>query len=386
MNSQRGRKLKTRPKHLRLILLASSLLALCAHAWTSQTQEWTLKVSAAKAQVRQRPDAASPVVSVLPKGMTLKSFAKEGEWFRVIIEPEPKGLVVVGYISSAEVEVVEKKAAEEPKLWEEVTPEFRGVGLSVRLGGGFFFFGSGDIKPGVAGMFDQTEDIISSLDAVIEESKKVSLQSGYDIWGDVIYHLNSRIGAGLRFDYFKASSENTLRFTMDNPYEPYTIWTLPDIIAFSISPEFYYSYPLSRLLTFVANGGPTVYFVEYRYGQKFIIPAIEEDVEQKVKATRFGFQGGIGLEFRLNPRATVFVETQGRYARISSLEGEEILFRSWYLQIFSSKENGTLYYEEAGKYPSLVVLTDESAAARDVRKAVLDLSGISLALGIRFKF
>ncbi len=376
----------TKQKRLWLILLASGLLALPVHAWTSQTQEWTLKVSAAKAQVHQQPDAASPVVSVLPKGTTLKSFAKEGEWFRVIVEPEPKGLVVVGYLSSAEVEVVEKKSAEEPELWEEVTPEFRGVGLSLRLGGGFFFFGSGDINPGVAGMFDQTEELISSLEADILESNKVPLQSGYDIWGDVIYHLNSRFGAGLRFDYYKASSENTLRFTIDNPYDSYTIWTLPDVTALSVSPEFYYSYPLSRLLTFVANGGPAVYFVQYHYGEKFIIPAIEEDIEQKVKATRFGLQGGIGLEFRLNPRATIFFETQGRYAKISSLEGEDIYFRSWNLQIFSSKENGTLYYEEAGKYPSLVVLTDESAAARDVRKAVLDLSGISLALGIRFKF
>jgi opacity protein-like surface antigen len=378
--------LTTKQKRLWLILLASGLLAFSIHAWSAQASEWTLRVSAANARVHQKPDAESPVVSVLPKGTTLKSFAKEGEWFRVIIEPEQKGLVIVGYLLSADVEVVEKKSAEEPELWEETTPEFRGVGLSVRLGGGFFFFGSGDIKPGVAGMFDQTEEILSSLDAVIEESNKVPLQSGYDIWGDFIYHLNSRIGAGLRFDYYKASSENTLRFTLDDPYEPYTIWTLPDITALSISPEFYYSYPLSRLLTFIANGGPAVYFVEYRYGQKFITPAIEEDVEQKVKATRFGFQGGIGLEFRLNPRATVFVETQGRYARISSLKGEEILFRSWYLQIFSSKENGTLYYEEAGKYPSLVVLSDESAATRGVRKAVLDLSGVSLALGIRFKF
>jgi hypothetical protein len=372
--------------YLWLVLCGSSFLALSVHVWSAQASEWTLKVSVAEARVRLKPDSASPAVSVLPKGTILKSFAKEGEWFRVTVEAGQKGFVVIGYLSSADIEVVEKKSVEEPDLWEEVTPEFRGVGLSVRLGGGFFIFGSGDIEPGVSGMFDQTEDTISSLDADIQESKKVPIQSGYDLWGDIIYHLNSRIGVGLRFDHFQASAKSTLRFTMDDPYEPYTIWSLPDITAVSISPEFYYSHPLSRLLTFVANGGPALYFVDYEYGRKFIIPAIEEDIHQKVKATRFGFQGGIGLEFRLNPRATIFVETQGRYARISNLEGEEIFFRSWNLQIFSSKENGSFYYDEVGKYPGLVVLSDESAAAENVRKAVLDLSGVSLALGVRFKF
>jgi opacity protein-like surface antigen len=372
--------------YLWLVLCGSSFLALSVHAWSAQASEWTLKVSVTEARVRLKPDPASPAVSVLPKGTILKSFAKEGEWFRVTVEAGQKGFVVIGYLSSADIEVVEKKSVEEPDLWEEVTAEFRGVGISVRIGGGFFFFGSGDIEPGVSGMFDQTEDTISSLDADIQESKKVPIQSGYDLWGDIIYHLNSRIGVGLRFDHFQASAKSTLRFTIYDPYEPFTIWSLPDITAISISPEFYYSYPLNRLLTFVANGGPALYFVDYEYGRKFIIPMLEEDIHQKVKATRFGFQGGIGLEFRLNPRATIFVETQGRYARISNLEGEEIFFRSWNLQIFSSKENGSFYYDEVGTYPSLVVLSNESAAAENVRKAVLDLSGVSLALGVRFKF
>lgn len=378
--------MKTKKKFVWLIVWGFVLLAVSVQAWTAQASEWTLKVSVTEAPVRLKPDPASPVVSTLPKGTILKSFAREGEWFRVVTEPGREGFSVIGYVASTDVEIVEKKAVEEPELWEEATAEFRGVGLSVRLGGGFFFFGSGDIEPGVAGMFDETEELIRSLEAVVEESKKVPFQSGYDLWGDIIYHLNSRIGVGLRFDYFKASSKSTLRFTMEDPFEPYTIWSMPDLSAISVSPSFYYSYPLNRLLTFVANGGPALYFVDYEYGQKFIIPLIEEDIHQRVKANRFGFQGGIGLEFRLNPRVVVFVETQGRYARISNLEGEEIFYRSWYSQIFSSKENGSLYYEEGGEFPSLVVLSDESAAGEDVRKAVLDFSGVSLALGLRIKF
>ncbi len=378
--------MKTKRKLVWLIVWGSAILAISGQAWSAQASEWTLKVSSAEARVRLKPDPASAVVSVLTKGTILKSFAREGEWFRVVTESGREGFSVIGYVASTDVEIVEKKAVEESEFWEEATAEFRGVGLSVRLGGGFLFFGSGDIEPGVSGMFDETEDLIRSLEAVVEESNKVPFKTGYDIWGDVIYHLNSRIGVGLRFDYFKASSKSTLRFTMEDPFEPYTIWSMPDFSAISISPSFYYSYPLNRLLTFVVNGGPTLYFVDYEYGKKFIIPLIEEDIYQKVKANRLGFQGGIGLEFRLNPRVVVFVETQGRYARISNLEGEETFFRSWFGQIWSLRKNGSLYYEEGDQYPGLVVLSDESAAGEDVRKAVLDFSGVSLALGLRIRF
>jgi hypothetical protein len=378
--------LKMRKKFLWLIIWGSGLFLCSVQAWNAQASEWTLKVSVAEARIRLKPDPFSPTLSVVPKGTILKSFAREGEWFRVITEPGREGFVAIGYVLSNEVEVVEEKTLEEPDSWEEVSEEYRGAGISLRLGAGFFFFQSGDIERGVSGMFDETADVISSLGPTVEEIGKKSMRSGYDISGDIIYNLNSRIGVGIRFNYTHASQDSFLRFNFQDPSSPYTMWNMPRITSICISPQFYYAYPLSRILTLVANGGPALYLVDYEFGRKFVIPSIEEDIHQKVKANSLGFQGGIGLEFRLNPRVDLFMEAQGRYGKISNFEGNESTYKSWHSQIWTSNEDGFLYYEEGEQYPRLVVLSEESAGVGDVRKAVLNFSGVSLAAGFRIKF
>jgi hypothetical protein len=63
-----------------------------------QASEWTLKVSVSEARIRLKPDPLGPTLSAVPKGTILKSFAREGEWFRVITEPGREGFVTIGYV------------------------------------------------------------------------------------------------------------------------------------------------------------------------------------------------------------------------------------------------------------------------------------------------
>lgn len=375
-----------RKRSLWLALCGFGFLLISVQPGQAEAVGWTLKVSVDGAQVHLKPNPSSPVAATLLKGTILKSSTKKGDWFRVVIQPGREGVVVIGYLFSKDVEILQK-IQEEPDSWEEVSGEYRGAGLSVRLGGGFLYFPGGEFEKGTAGMFERTAEVIASSGGKTEARKKVSFHTGYDLTGDIIYELTRGIGLGLRVEYIYASPESTLRFTAPDGVNSSTMSSRPDLSIISLRPGFYYSRPLNRLVTFVVNGGPVIYFTDYHYTRRFItLEKKEDDVHQHVKARSLGFQGGAGLELQLNRRSAIYLDVQGRYAKITNLKGEESTFKWSNYQSNSTTVKGYLYYDEGGEFPSLVVFEDASAAVKNVRRAVLDLSGVSVAVGFKIKF
>jgi hypothetical protein len=87
-----------------LILLVGLLAA--AVPVTASAQEGTLlKVVAARANVRLKPDLGSPVIGQVAKGTILESTGKVGDWYAVNLPPDEDGIVVSGYLHLSTVEV-----------------------------------------------------------------------------------------------------------------------------------------------------------------------------------------------------------------------------------------------------------------------------------------
>lgn len=368
-----------------LVLGGAALALACVQPGRAQSAEWTLTVSLDGARVHTKPDASSPVTASLTKGTVLKSSAKEGGWFRVVVETGREGALVIGYVASGDVEITQA-AGEAPELWAEASDEYRGAGISVRLGGGFLFFGSGDISNGSLGEFDRITASLVSSGTKITLKKRTAVHSGADITGDIIYSLNRRTGLGVRFDYIRSYPESSLRYAFGGDVNEYTLDTKPHINVYAIRPGLYYERPLNRWLRFLANGGPALYIVTYEFSRRFIVPGREDDTRQKVTANRLGLQGGVGLELQLNARAGLFVEAQGRYARITSLKGTEWLYTWEDFQSVNATTEGFLYSLDKEGYPALSVLDEATAKSGNARRAVLDLSGVSVAAGVRIRF
>ncbi len=363
--------------------------ACASSAYAAQAGEWTLRVKAERAEVRLKAEPSSPIVITLPKGTVVTSWAKTGEWFRVLVEPGREGYLTYGYLAPRDVDVT-KRAQGMPDYWPEASAGYQGAGISVRLGGGFLFFPGGDTERGTSGMLERTAAMISSLGDTIEEKKLSPLHSGYDLTGDVIYRLGTKTALGLRAEYIYSSADSLLRF-LPAPGQGYNMWGVSKVNAISLRPGFYYHLSLSRLLVFSADGGPVIYFAEYSYLSSYTRINVIENFQQGCRATSLGLQGGVGLEFLLNPRSAIFLEVQGRYARITNLKGEEEYYR-WEAVTGQSnplevrtKVKGYLYYGESGGFLSLAVHENDSAADGE-RRAVLDLSGVSLAFGFKLKF
>ena len=83
-----------RGKSYFFILWGVCFLSLNIYALNPESFEWRLKVSVGKADIRLEPNAESPVLTTVEKGLALESYEKIGEWFRVVAGPDEKGVVV----------------------------------------------------------------------------------------------------------------------------------------------------------------------------------------------------------------------------------------------------------------------------------------------------
>lgn len=103
----------------------------------------------------------------------------------------------------------------------------------------------------------------------------------------------------------------------------------------------------------------------------------------------FGFQGGLGFEYRANRHLAFILEGCGRYARIRGFEAD---YRDEYSYGLSRSGSGTLYYYEYNElvtekwYPNITIWTaplSDDPTVRNVREAAIDFSGFALRAGFK---
>ena len=372
-----------RKNHL-FILLAVCFLLSNTYAFNSQSAEWELRITIDRAEVRMEPDMKSTVVNTVKKGSFLKSYEKVGEWFRVITADET-GFVVIGYIHSSAVEIIREKSIQQPDYWKEEPKFFKGIGLSVKLTGGLNYFFGGDINEGSRGLYDLTADFISSSGFTVERRIK-SFHQGYDFTGDIIFNISPKLGIGLGTGIIHATKQSLLIFSRADT-GPHSLDSQPTISAVPIRLGLFLTLPIHRLFNVTFNGGAALYLTKYSYGMRTTWDGTDR-IYHNASTNGLGFHGGIGFEINLMQRATLVIEGQGRFAKITNFKGKSKTRTPAPSPLgdIETVEEGMLYYLEGDEYPSLAVLEEEPSGYKTVRKAKFDFSGFVFRIGLRFKF
>lgn len=269
---------------------------------------------------------------------------------------------------------------------EEEIVVFKGVGIHVRLGGGYTLLSGGDFKTGIQGMYDWGGRRVVSAGYTLGRSDERPLRSGYELGGDIVYYFASRLGIGAGGTLTQVNKTNRQLFKFGNDPRDYAMTVVPQIDILSLRLGVFYAVPLNRLLTVCFNAGPAYYSVDYKYGGNIQMANYGYEFSQRAKARDWGVQGGVGLEIRMNQRVAFNFEAQGRYAKISGFDGKEALYEYLGGPFTTSEKNGTLYYVEEGGFPRLEVSPEAPATGFNSREAVFDFSGVSLRAGLNFKF
>ena len=350
------------------------------------TKSWRLRVTTKSAAVHREQDTKSPVLGWAPQGKELTSTVYDGEWYMITIRTGDGGLVLPGYISRFDVEILEEKVEKGPDYYDTSAEAARRKGLTLKLSGGLALFSSGDIDAGAIGMFNQVVAAAKASGFTIMSSEPKALHSGPEGGLDLIYRLNSRFGIGLGGSYLNAKGQSSVHFS-ENSINYQTTWNVAALKVFGIRLEAHYDVSLLPWLGLNVHGGPAYYHADYDYSREYITTGLDEANFQTAKAGTLGFHGGVGLSIGVNSKIAILLEAQVRYARFGGLPGSEKLETTptGYFTVIK-ETSGSLYYVEGGAFPKLAVLADGAASGLNARKAVLDISGVVLAGGVVIRF
>jgi len=301
---------------------------------------------------------------------------------QVSIRLYPDGTVGMDSYNSPPLTLWGVKVLAEPKrdVSRRDGGESRSIWLSLKLCGGGSFFDCGDFKQASQGEFEARAEDIAAQGFTIDYKRDQSLSSGLEIGADLIFKVTPRIGASLGVGSGRANAENLLVFYA-SPGILFSLNSLPNLKTVHVKLGISYWLLLGRLVSFYIQGGAGFYQAEYKLTLNLFMGAEGEDFGQSAKGQGFGVHGGGVFELALNPKVSLFIEAQARYARLNGFEGSEVL--EMYSGVGSYKIEGALYYFENEPQPRLAILQDEPAGAR---QAVLNLKNLSLLAGLRFKF
>jgi len=222
---------------------------------------------------------------------------------------------------------------------------------------------------------------------------------GYDFELELMMKFNPKFSIGLAASApFHRRNESTVIFTQQEipavGFQKINMEYRPEIrLPFLIRLSFYYSW--LSMTRFRANimGGIGYYPVtlsEYIkeiththsiMGDSMALDITDWNAKEKYP---FGFHGGIGMEYALSEEFSFVIDIQGRYIRFGNLRasGE---FRQ---EAMTFRRSGVLYYLTywhpviEAKYDKLDI-SETEVGGENVRKAILDLSGFSLKVGIK---
>jgi hypothetical protein len=280
------------------------------------------------------------------------------------------------------------------------------LGFRFKLSGGYDTFGIGDpnalldaSRSFLVNIGTFQEDAYGDPTEVVGEINKAR-KGGIGFGGEAIVTY-SRFGFGLGLESLgsrSATSDLTLRL-VDYPIDLVFSQIDGKYSVLALDANFYYFFGKSPLEYYVF-AGPGLYFGKATWDylfddQRIVFGGYFEDQSIDVKDTGFGAQAGFGVDYELTPTIGLFAEGKVRFCKLKDWSGDEVWETTlggplnwsgelWYYEFydFLYGTNGWYPYAdifEAGNAPS-------GDYARNGRAFEVDLTGLSIRAGIRFRF
>jgi len=267
---------------------------------------------------------------------------------------------------------------------------FFGLRITLKIQGGWNTFGGGDIKTGIEGMYDNGVDYITALGVPLLSNAKEPNKGGLEVGGDLIYAVTPRFGIGIGMAGVSAWKESHFLFDQD-PWGPGSFQLRPRVKVRALRAGLYYSLPFAGILAVSVRGGPAFYSAKYScvIGSSIGFSRdglIHTSYVQEASSKKWGFEGGLGLELTPNPFVAIFIEVQGRSAKIGDFEGDETATFFQGGQNRQSADSGPVYHVDTIGHPQLDIFPAGETVPDSARKATLNFSGFSYLAGLKFRF
>jgi hypothetical protein len=257
--------------------------------------------------------------------------------------------------------------------------------FQIRLYGGLSYLTGGDANDGVGGIMQGYADEYSSWGFPVSGSFSAA-HLGMSFGGDFIFQITPNFGIGVGAGYMQASKESTITIVSMGTL---VVAGKPSFNALPVKLGLFFTFPMGRSMDFNFNVGGGYYIGKMTSMIRLSEGSDFEEIDNNAKANGFGFQGGIGFDFRVASSVFLFIEAQGQMADFGKFEGTSVVSDS---SGFSQTETGKLYYLEehfsgSKLYPFIIVAATQPSGSGifNVREAKVNFNGGQIVAGILIK-
>lgn len=273
--------------------------------------------------------------------------------------------------------------------------------------GGGDYFQIGDLNDYLQGRQDYLGDDASILDI---QGSYQPLKYGYSGGAEVFIDFTRHIGIGIGASYFQVKKKNDVHRIHDySPADdPNPVFLnemiFPQVKAIPLTFSLNLGLPLGAVIKLKISGGVGYYFGTIVWDYQMEANFLENKMSWESKSNTIGYHGSLGLVFNLSRRFGCFIEGFGRYAVLKDMSGSLTINEIWKgntIDLFY--ESSFLKFLEINSYITdkwypLVSIDEDGVVGsgynnvplfnsyRDLRNAVLDLTGVSLRAGFIIKF
>jgi hypothetical protein len=351
-----------------------------------------VKVIAEQANLREKPDIGSSVVQQIPEGTVLEADRKEGEWYFVRYTLEDGG-VIGGWLHESLVEPVEGGAPVPAAAAPAAAPvpaasrgtasarsETSAFPLEISVSAGVATLAPRDLNDGTRGFPDWFGAMVG-LPAP-ETADILHIGSAAEV--ELAYRISPRLAVGLGAGYLHAANGDAMTFA--DELDTRTVSTKPSVSSGSVKVTARF-YPGAGLYL---RGALGLYSVKAGYLYRIEGGGTWTESRGSATATSLGAEAAFGGEWALGLRTAFFAEAGLRMAGVDELTGENTDSSSADVKVI---ETGTMYFfgrmaADGNDYP-LVGIRASAPAGSDyvgTRRAEINLSGMSIRVGLRYRF
>lgn len=261
--------------------------------------------------------------------------------------------------------------------------------MSFQLSGGLNYASGGDFARGLSG---QSAFL---LDEFAAEGELASPVWGFHAAGEFLYHFNDRFALGIGAGYFEHMKQTQSTYSLGFIDVRETVTPKYKIIPVLANLHYYFPWFGAVQLDVFAGAGVYLAGLDYTYRQDLSLLGFNGSAIYEFSAAKagFGIQGGVGLEWIVDPKFSVVLTVTGRLASVSGFAGDWTETGAG--DFWDYRESGTgdqvWFYEWTSgsrTYDQIVFQEEEpeaSAEIANVRPARLGLSGFTASLGFKIR-
>ncbi|MBN1938881.1 MAG: outer membrane beta-barrel protein [Candidatus Aminicenantes bacterium] len=263
--------------------------------------------------------------------------------------------------------------------------------VSFHLSGGLNYAAGGDITRGLKG---QSAFLLDEFGA---EGELASPIWGFQVNGELLYHFTDHFALGIGAGYFEHMKQTQASYPILGLIDVRETVT-PKYKVIPITANLHYSFPWFGPVSLDLYAGAGVYLtgLDFSYRQDFSVLGFNGSGVYDFNASKagFGVQGGLNVEWVIDPKFSILLALSGRVASVSGFTGDwsETLAGDIFENQKTTGSGGQIWFYEwntGGLVYDQIIFGEEEPVAdsevTNVRPARLGLTGFTAALGFKIK-